>query len=410
MKLKKIVCCLVCAALLNSAYLSFALTEQQDQTQKTGQNLNTEDNNKQEQEIFVGQIIGKTLNTDIAAYINHYPIESHNVDNYICVPADELSNYGFDVEWNGVQRTLNITRTDKNTIIGSSKNIFRSTLAVGSENLDIYHTDIRTFINGKQVTSYNVGGKTLIYFDDLAVFGTEVWVPEVRAIKLWVAGLPVTSFKYIPYENMYKTYGQSGAPDFEDVTGAKLETYSYADGVANYKYPYDQSDIDKYIEELKYLNYEVTEKEVGTAIHYNIVKEKTSFIVTADSGKQLLWVVCMDKGQSEPENYPGTGLLTYTCITGYPVKYTVYFSGAPSVNGYSADGEGFTYEYNSKEFERYLYHLGKNGYVVKTSGFNPEFKETIYSISNEQELYQIIVQPEKKLMCVRTVLAKAENK
>ncbi len=397
--LRKTVCSLCAVTMaLSLALVPYANVYAEEAAVQTQEIENIE----KETKYNVGDIIGKTINTDIAAYINHHAITSHNVGGSICIPADELANYGFDVLWNGAERALYITRGTKQ-FVGPSKTVFRNSMPVGTENLDIYYTDIRTFINGKQVKSYNVGGETLICFDDLAAFGSVVWVPEVRAIKLWVEGIPVAEFKYVPYEDMYKTYPQSEIPEFSDVTGSPLQMVSYSSGVASYKYEYIQENIDKYISEMKYLNFAVSENQVGTAIHYNMVKKNTSVIVSADAQKQLLWVVMVDKGESSQEYYPGTELLTYSCVTGVPVKYTVYFSGLPSVMGYVPDGEGFTYSYNAKELERYFYHLKKSGHSIAAPTYNPAFKESIYVVSKGESLYQIIVQSEKNLMCIRTV-------
>lgn len=45
----------------------------------------------------VGEIAGSAVRTDIAAYINNYPISSYNIDGYTAVIAEELSDYGFTV-------------------------------------------------------------------------------------------------------------------------------------------------------------------------------------------------------------------------------------------------------------------------------------------------------------------------
>lgn len=42
---------------------------------------------------------------------------------------------------------------------------------IGKKAQNVLYTDIKTYINGVEVTSYNIGGNTIIYFNDLSVFG-----------------------------------------------------------------------------------------------------------------------------------------------------------------------------------------------------------------------------------------------
>lgn len=57
-----------------------------------------------------------------------------------------------------------------------------NTLEVGSKAMDVYYTDIKTYIDDTQVKSFNVNGYTIIYIDDLDEFGTVVWDPNTRII------------------------------------------------------------------------------------------------------------------------------------------------------------------------------------------------------------------------------------
>ena len=57
-----------------------------------------------------GRINGMVLKSDIKAYINGEPIMTYNIDGYTGVIAEDLRNYGFDVEWRADSRTLYVTR------------------------------------------------------------------------------------------------------------------------------------------------------------------------------------------------------------------------------------------------------------------------------------------------------------
>ena len=52
-----------------------------------------------------GDVVDAVLHTDIVTYINGKPIESYNIKGYTAIKVEDLSSYGFDVEWNGRDRT-----------------------------------------------------------------------------------------------------------------------------------------------------------------------------------------------------------------------------------------------------------------------------------------------------------------
>lgn len=132
----------------------------------------------------VGNVIGNTLYTDIVAYINDYAIESYNIDGYTAVVAEDLINYGFTVKWNADERALNIERSKRNNIDTQYIAPTIPKKQVGKKAHSVLSTDIKTYISGNLVTSYNIGGKTIIYFDDLNVFGDIKYDDSSRILEL----------------------------------------------------------------------------------------------------------------------------------------------------------------------------------------------------------------------------------
>ena len=65
----------------------------------------------------VGEITGVIRNTDIKAYVIGKPIKSYNVDNWTCIVAEDLRNFGFDVSWDGDSRSLTIIRNEQLDIV-----------------------------------------------------------------------------------------------------------------------------------------------------------------------------------------------------------------------------------------------------------------------------------------------------
>ena len=135
----------------------------------------------------VGDVAGYTRYTDIAAYINHFAIQSYNYLDTTYVIAEELRNFGFNVDWNGEDRTLNISRdSGSNSINQCSIPHAISKDIVGQNAMPILETDIKTYINGALTDSGNIDGRTVIPFKALAQFGNVEYDDSIRAAKLWV--------------------------------------------------------------------------------------------------------------------------------------------------------------------------------------------------------------------------------
>ena len=129
------------------------------------------------------------LYSDIVATIDGHPIRSWNIGGYTAVMAEDLPGYGFRVIWDGTERTLRITRATRDGELATPRDwpdYQPETLThpVGSRALPVYETDIVTYMGGERVESFNVGGWTLVWMDDLIRFGGLVWYPEEREIAL----------------------------------------------------------------------------------------------------------------------------------------------------------------------------------------------------------------------------------
>lgn len=159
-----------------------------------------------------GDIIGYAKYTDISAYINHYPITSYNINDYTAVVAEDLVHYGFHVVWDGDARALSITRNHEATEITPSESVYQYSSVAGRDSFPYLETDIKTYINDSLVESFNINGKTCIYIDSLSPYGEVVWVPEIRAIKLWMDGLPMQDYvvpEEAPITTMYSRDGRT---------------------------------------------------------------------------------------------------------------------------------------------------------------------------------------------------------
>lgn len=125
-----------------------------------------------------GGISGKVLKSDIRAYINGEPIMTYNIDGYTGVIAEELRNYGFDVEWSPESRKLFVNRDYQAADINNEHNFSEPDGQIKYA----YETDIVTYVGGNEAKSFNIGGMTVIQIKELDVFGDVVWDEGKREV------------------------------------------------------------------------------------------------------------------------------------------------------------------------------------------------------------------------------------
>ena len=170
-----------------------------------------------------GDIIGYAKYTDISAYINHYPITSYNINDYTVVVAEDLRNYGFNVVWDGNNRALYITKNPFAMDIIPGEKVYKYASVAGQNSHPYVETDIKTFVDGNWVESFNINGETCIYMDSLTPYGEVAWVPEIRAVKLWINGLPMKDFEYLEEAAVTKMYSRDGRTIIVD--DSEIEAY-----------------------------------------------------------------------------------------------------------------------------------------------------------------------------------------
>ena len=146
----------------------------------------------------IGDVIGSSLTTDIVAQINGYDIASYNYQGYTYVVAEDLANYGFSVQYDNSTRSLGVYRNYGVTNIYSSYTKPKvSSNDIGKVAYKLLYTDIATYLDGTYVNSYNIDGKTIICFNDLAGYGTINYDNNSRKLTLDIPGIakkPASSY------------------------------------------------------------------------------------------------------------------------------------------------------------------------------------------------------------------------
>lgn len=178
----------------------------------------------------IGEITGTVRYTDIKAYVKGKPIKSYNVDNWTCIVAEDLIDYNFEVIWSPDSRQLHINSVSWSDTpesgMAASYEFEENTHPVGSFAKYVYATDIKTFVNGNQVTAFNVGGYTLIYIDELMCFGDVKWDAENREISF------TRSYPYsinLSNGKLHSVYHKS-YEDTQTISGISVE-YTFNNGI-----------------------------------------------------------------------------------------------------------------------------------------------------------------------------------
>jgi hypothetical protein len=162
------------------------------------------------------EVLGDAVYTDIVTYINHVPIQSHNFNGKTLIAAEDLTHFGFDVKWNEYKRTLTITRNESD-IIDIPFVTCPADYEIGKKEFAITTTDVEVYTGTYKYSSYGgIDGYTLIDVNDLCCFDnvTVAWVPEVRAVKIWIEdGLEMYSkmIRPVPKFTYYEHYD---APEY----------------------------------------------------------------------------------------------------------------------------------------------------------------------------------------------------
>lgn len=119
------------------------------------------------------KVIDHARPTNITAQIDGHPLRSYNVGNHIAVVAEDLRDYGFEVDWDANAWTLRITR-------GETPSVWPDYAPedADTKSLPVYASTIKTYVGDTPVGSFNIGGRTLVWLRDLSAFGSVAWDPK----------------------------------------------------------------------------------------------------------------------------------------------------------------------------------------------------------------------------------------
>ncbi|MDO5477808.1 MAG: hypothetical protein Q4G23_01445 [Clostridia bacterium] len=192
----------------------------------------------------VGDKISEAVYTDIVAYVNNYPMPAYVVDGYAVIVAEDLRDYCCDVVYDEVTRSLYITKAGEDATF-SNKLVYKPNRETGEYYTDVLYTDIKTYVNGNEVKSFNVNGKTMIVIDE---FGKNMdgyeWDNVNRAAFSYLADKPMAEFKPVD-KRIEVLFDDNGAHIGSYDSDRYTRTYTGA-----YDFDFDGIEEDIFVEEI----------------------------------------------------------------------------------------------------------------------------------------------------------------
>lgn len=120
-----------------------------------------------------GDVAGEYFSTKIGTFLNGCEIDSINIGGQTLISAEAMHYYSFNVVWDESERTLRIDSVP-HAVNGSAPYIKKSNYPDGMVLGNYYETDIVTYLDGKPITAYNIGGRTYVHAEEMRNFGYEV--------------------------------------------------------------------------------------------------------------------------------------------------------------------------------------------------------------------------------------------
>lgn len=131
----------------------------------------------------VGDVIGDVLYTDIELIVNDQKLESFNINGVTAMYVKDLKNHGFSVHWDGENRIITAKQDSPIKRDLPDAQVASSNKSVGEVIDHVLYTDIKLYIEGLSIESFNINGSTAMYVRDLNYFDYDVqWNGDQRKI------------------------------------------------------------------------------------------------------------------------------------------------------------------------------------------------------------------------------------
>lgn len=137
---------------------------------------------------FAANGIGNYYYSDIKTYFFGAPITSYNLGGKTAIVCEDLNwHYNHDVYWFADERKLTVDKKDDVDFASlqaqAGETLTTQKGTVGAVAGEVYASDIKTYLNGSFIESYNIGGQTVIICEDMRGYGYDVaWNEAERSL------------------------------------------------------------------------------------------------------------------------------------------------------------------------------------------------------------------------------------
>jgi len=159
-----------------------------------------------------GDVVGNYYSTDIHTFLNGYEIDSINIGGQTLINAEDMHFYGFNVNWYQEKRELYISNAFR-AVNGEPPTIKKSNYPSGTVLGNYYETDIITYLDGKPITAFNIGGRTYIHAEQMSDWGHIVTWNEVERV-LDILSADRAGYEYVIPLSQSEPAGGEGVGSF----------------------------------------------------------------------------------------------------------------------------------------------------------------------------------------------------
>ena len=159
---------------------------------------------------------GNIYISDVKAFINYIWVPSYNLDGTTAVLVRDLENYGFEIDWNEKTKTVNITYNGDKELLPHAPQYYPPH-EVGLLRFKTYPTDIKTYFEGMEIPSVNIGGRTAVKLRDIDIENNISYDPKKKEayIRIGCDKLSGEKLKYI--NTFYEILAQIVRGDYERI-------------------------------------------------------------------------------------------------------------------------------------------------------------------------------------------------
>lgn len=152
--------------------------------------LSMTDYNTPKDKIAFGTPMGILEFSTSKTFINDYFIPTFSYNNSSMIFLSDLNYYGFDINWDEANKKISIYKNNNKEITGLEdeevKN--RENSYIGKP---VIHTNIAVYIGNRKVPCYSVDHSTIIFTNDLNIFGNLNWDNDAKEIIISLKDQPI---------------------------------------------------------------------------------------------------------------------------------------------------------------------------------------------------------------------------